>query len=107
AGPGEIEKRPVSRQGRTGRTPPSPSMMVYLIGDEYQIASGRPSMGTLVGTTLGALVVAVIQSFSAGVVAVRSSNTDVKLDVGPDEALPGEFVLSVSYPGPDRQSRGS
>jgi hypothetical protein len=44
--------------------------------------------------------VIVIQSFERGLAATRTANPDVKLSIGQDAALPGQWVLLVEYPAP-------
>jgi len=63
-------------------------------------------MTALVGPILGATIMIVIQAYSAGLGAVRSTNPDVKLSLEPDAVLSGETVLSVDYPAPTGNPAG-
>jgi uncharacterized protein YndB with AHSA1/START domain len=63
-------------------------------GNAYTIEQLRAALSA---ADRGANVI-VIQSYEAGLAAVRSANPDVKLSLEHDPALPDESVLSVEYP---------
>ena len=48
----------------------------------------------------------VIQAYANGIAGIRTTNPDIKLNVGRDPAVPDEAVLLVEYPAPTGNPAG-